>query len=222
MNPISNHIENTDFLKRVINTMNASVYILNLDPFRLDWINDSAHTYRGVGLSAEKIIEQGEAAAKRFLTSEDFQEIVSEAIEFAYQNPNEPWHGMFRVKHTNGNIRWIYATSVVFEKDEKGIPQKTIVTAMDITDHLHTNESLGKVLKETRQRRHKKVLKSLTKREVEIIRLLAEGMSTKGIAEHLNRSFHTIETHRGNIKHKLGCKNVAEIAAMGYRMGLVI
>lgn len=222
MKPITNNIESTDFLKRVINTMNASVYILNLDPFRLDWINDSAHTYRGVGLSAEKIIAQGDDAAKRFLTNEDFQEIVSEAIEFAYQKPNEPWHGMFRVNHTSGHLRWIYATSVVFEKDEKGIPQKTIVTAMDITDHLHTNESLGKVLKETRQRRHKEVLKSLTKREIEIIRLLAEGLSTKGIAEHLNRSFHTIETHRGNIKHKLGCKNVAEIAAMGYRMGLVI
>ena len=54
------------------------------------------------------------------------------------------------------------------------------------------------------------------------LRLLAKGLSTKEIADRLNRSFHTIETHRGNIKKKLGCKNVAEIAAMGYRVGLVI
>jgi len=222
MKPAINEYRNTDFLERVINTMNASVYILNLNPYSLEWINDSAHTYRSLGLRADKIIAQGEEAATLFLKSEDFRESVTEAVEFAYQNPDLPWYGIFRIKHTVGQFRWIYATSVVFEKDEKGIPQKTIVTALDLTDHLNTNEALGAVLKETRQRRHKEVLESLTKREIEIINLLAKGLSTKEIAEQLNRSFHTIETHRGNIKNKLGCKNVAEIATMGYRMGLVI
>ena len=173
-------------------------------------------------MRADKIITQGEEAATLFLKSEDFRESVTEAVTFAYQNPDLPWYGIFRIKHTVGQYRWIYATSVVFEKDEKGIPQKTIVTALDLTDHLNTNEALGAVLKETRQRRHKEVLESLTKREIEIISLLAKGLSTKEIAEELKRSFHTIETHRGNIKNKLGCKNVAEIATMGYRMGLVI
>ena len=222
MESVKSEPQETSFLKRVLKMMNASVYILNLNPYKLEWINDSAHTRRGLGMSADKIMEHGKEVAQMFVKSEDFQESVTEAIQFAYKNPDEQWYGIFRVNHTSGDFRWIYATSVVFEKDEVGIPQKCIVTALDITDHLHTNESLGEALKESKQRRHIEVLKSLTKREIEIIRFLAKGLSTKEIANQLNRSFHTIETHRGNIKNKLGCKNVAEIAAMGYRMGLVV
>ena len=51
----------------------------------------------------------------------------------------------------------------------------------------------------------------LTKREKQILRLLFEGIGNKEIAEQLNKSIRTIETHRFNIMKKLGVNNVVEL-----------
>lgn len=52
----------------------------------------------------------------------------------------------------------------------------------------------------------------LTDRELEIFRLIGEAVSTGAIAERLFVSVHTVETHRQNIKKKLGIKNAAELS----------
>ena len=54
-------------------------------------------------------------------------------------------------------------------------------------------------------------LKILTDRELEIFRLIGAGNSTSTIAEQLFLSPHTVDTHRENIKQKLGYKNAAEL-----------
>lgn len=51
----------------------------------------------------------------------------------------------------------------------------------------------------------------LTKREIEIIEWIAEGLSNVKIAEKLNISNRTVDTHRTNILKKTGVKNVAEL-----------
>lgn len=54
----------------------------------------------------------------------------------------------------------------------------------------------------------------LSQREIEIVRLIAEGLTNKDIADKLFISVHTIKTHRKNIIKKLGFtfKNAAELA----------
>jgi len=52
----------------------------------------------------------------------------------------------------------------------------------------------------------------LTDRELEIFRLIGAGMTTGAIAEQLLLSTHTIDTHRENIKRKLGAKSGAELS----------
>lgn len=54
-------------------------------------------------------------------------------------------------------------------------------------------------------------LKMLTDRELEIFRLIGAGNSTSTIAEQLFLSPHTVDTHRENIKKKLGFKNAAQL-----------
>lgn len=54
-------------------------------------------------------------------------------------------------------------------------------------------------------------LERLTDRELHVMRLLGSGLSTRAIAEQMNLSFKTIETHREKIKLKLGLKNAAEL-----------
>ena len=51
----------------------------------------------------------------------------------------------------------------------------------------------------------------LTDRELHVLQLLGAGMSTREIAAELNLSFKTIETHRENIKRKLGLPGAAAL-----------
>ena len=52
----------------------------------------------------------------------------------------------------------------------------------------------------------------LTDRELEIFRMIGNGKTSGAIAEELFLSTHTIDTHRENIKRKLGVKNAAELS----------
>jgi DNA-binding NarL/FixJ family response regulator len=54
-------------------------------------------------------------------------------------------------------------------------------------------------------------LAALTDRELEIFMLIGAGCSTGAIADQLFLSTHTVDTHRENIKRKLGAKNGAEL-----------
>lgn len=52
----------------------------------------------------------------------------------------------------------------------------------------------------------------LTKRETDILVLVAKGMMSKEIADKLNISIHTVISHRKNITKKTGIKSVAGLA----------
>ena len=54
-------------------------------------------------------------------------------------------------------------------------------------------------------------VEQLTDRELHVLQLLGAGMSTRKIALELKLSFKTIETHRENIKRKLGLGDAAEL-----------
>lgn len=61
----------------------------------------------------------------------------------------------------------------------------------------------------------------LSEREVEIIRLIANGYTTRQIADTLYRSFHTITTHRKNIMKKLGINSTSELMVYAMNTGLI-
>ena len=61
----------------------------------------------------------------------------------------------------------------------------------------------------------------ITKREKQILELVYEGLSNKEIADRLEKSVRTVETHRFNIMKKLGVSNVTELLRKIDREGLL-
>jgi len=61
----------------------------------------------------------------------------------------------------------------------------------------------------------------LTRREREVIKLIAEGKCTKEIAEYLSLSPKTIEKHRTNLMRKLDLHNVSEVTVYAIKNGFV-
>jgi DNA-binding NarL/FixJ family response regulator len=57
---------------------------------------------------------------------------------------------------------------------------------------------------------------SLTDRELEVMALLADGLGSREIAERLNLSIKTIESHREHMKTKLGLKRATELVSYAF------
>ena len=74
-----------------------------------------------------------------------------------------------------------------------------------ITDALELRRPLGK----------------LTPRQVEVLRMVAEGHRTREIAIRLNLSVKTVESHRGEIMKRLGIHDLVNLVRYAMRLGLV-
>jgi DNA-binding NarL/FixJ family response regulator len=74
--------------------------------------------------------------------------------------------------------------------------------------------------KKTILREEASALTALTGREREVLQLLAEGRPTRQIADGLNVSVKTVETHRRNIMGKLNIYSVAELTKLAIKEGL--
>ena len=62
---------------------------------------------------------------------------------------------------------------------------------------------------------------NISDREMEIIKLIAEGCSNKEVADKLFLSTHTVTTHRKNIMNKLGINNTAGLVLFAVRENLI-
>lgn len=62
---------------------------------------------------------------------------------------------------------------------------------------------------------------TLTQREREILKLIAEGYKNKDIADYLCISLKTVEKHRTNLMNKLDLHNVAALTALAIDKGLI-
>jgi len=62
----------------------------------------------------------------------------------------------------------------------------------------------------------------LTGREIEVLRMLAEGLGNKEIAARLGITEHTIKFHISSILGKLGAGSRTEAVTLGVRMGLIL
>ncbi|MFF4183669.1 response regulator [Streptomyces sp. NPDC001691] len=63
--------------------------------------------------------------------------------------------------------------------------------------------------------------RAITEREEEILKLVAEGYSSKDIGELLVISSKTVERHRANLLHKLGLRDRLELTRYAIRAGLI-
>ncbi len=117
------------------------------------------------------------------------------------------------------------------ELKKQGSPTKIIFfTAYDhyaipaikknVFDYLLKPVSIDE-LKETIQRFKVTDHFNLSKRELDIIRGIAEGLNSKAIAEKLFISRHTVDTYRRSILEKTNCKNSAELIRFAAKANIV-
>jgi two-component system nitrate/nitrite response regulator NarL len=154
------------------------------------------------GIEATRIIKENDPNAKiLILTMHDNQEYLNQIIRSGAKG--------FVLKNTDKEelldaVKTVANGENFFSKDiSKLIIENYIRSAKD------SDKSEG----------YKEV--PLTKREVEILKYIAEGNSNQEIANKLYISYNTVDTHRKNIMHKLSIKNTAGLVRYAIEKGLI-
>ena len=65
------------------------------------------------------------------------------------------------------------------------------------------------------------LVEPLSKREIEVLQLIAEGLTNQEIATRLYLSLHTVKVHARNIYGKLGVKNRTHAVTKGKALGIL-
>ena len=85
----------------------------------------------------------------------------------------------------------------------------------------YSNELLEILFEENEKKYPGEEMGQLTPAEMEIVRLISEGLTTKEIASRKYISFHTVISHRKNIFRKLGVSSVSELLMFAIKSGWI-
>ena len=85
----------------------------------------------------------------------------------------------------------------------------------------YSEEILQLIIERSSHKNHTSDSHQLTLSEMEIVKLIAQGLTTKEIAARKFISFHTVMTHRKNIFRKTGVNSVSELIMYAIRAGWI-
>lgn len=164
---------------------------------------------------------------------DDRDELVDYQIEhgqFIYSLPQEErndYQQIFQMRMLNARQEYVNVISrhQVIQKDKNG--KAWIV--MGVMDLSPDQTPAGRVKRTVINRKTGEILASaaipadqqLTKREIEILKLIRQGFLSKEIAYKLNLSIYTVNNHRKNILAKLKANNVVEAIIRAESLGIV-
>lgn len=101
-------------------------------------------------------------------------------------------------------------------------PDELIYTIREVFEGSHIM-SFQKVLQQNQDDLYADIYKEkfkLSKRELQILRLIKEGMTNRDVAEELHLSTHTVDAHRKKIHNKLGVSSASELIRKALDMNL--
>ncbi|WP_372757971.1 LuxR C-terminal-related transcriptional regulator [Mariniflexile sp.] len=219
-------------------------FILNFENITIDFIHESIKDVLGIEPKAFtmkkgfKIMHPEDLASmneKEALVFDFFFNKISSEDLLNYKSVY-----VMRMKHADGNYRTILHQASVFSLCNDGKIQQTLCVHADISYlNIPINQNISFISSKNQPYHYSKISGSyslvdktsnvlqnisfrdiFTKREKEIIEILAKGMTFNEISKLLFISPHTINTHKKNILNKSGCKNTAELIAKYYVNGL--
>jgi DNA-binding NarL/FixJ family response regulator len=106
----------------------------------------------------------------------------------------------------------------------KSATEEELVTGVKLAlqgKKYHGQEVMDIMIESSESKRSVHENTSLTGSEIDVVKLIAEGMTTKEIASRKHVSFHTIITHRKNIFRKLKVNNASELVMYAIRAGII-
>ena len=137
----------------------------------------------------------------------------------------------FRFKRKNGEYINVLAQSYVLEVGQMGMVALALSSIIQLetieilplrwSTRLIKNNGISETAFIRTHNTSIDLIEKITPRELDILRNLAAGKTSKLIGKELSISPHTVDTHRRRLLKKLNCKSVVDLARFAYRNGLI-
>lgn len=205
-------------------------YVLDYSQARYLFIDPSS--YQVLGFKSNEFLEKGPKHVLSNWHPNDLkifeQKIFPEAMEFLRHKRPEEYADFsftcnYRFKAKYGSWLTLLQRSSYFIASEQGTPLAAVGFVVDISHFkedstmIHIIEKVDRTLFSLSKTLIKKSvyypdgIGLLSEREVELLRLIYEGLTSKEIAGLLSLSVHTVNNHRKNMMIKTKSKNVGEL-----------
>ena len=116
---------------------------------------------------------------------------------------------------------WASGARAILSRDIDATSLSAAVTAVS-RGMLVLSPELASAISRTRGQLPPKPVEQLTPRELQVLRLLAEGLPNKAIADQLDISHHTVKFHVNSILSKLDARSRTEAVVSATRHGLIL
>jgi DNA-binding CsgD family transcriptional regulator len=177
-----------------------------------------------LGITNEEIVAMGTEYHQRYFNPEESKEYTPKIMELLERNnDNEIISAFQQVRSAPDQpFSWYITGSKIILKDEQGYPLLLMSAAIPV-DSLHElAQKAQRILDENKfMISNSHLFEKLTKREIEILKLIAKGISNEAISQQLFISGETVETHRKNIKRKLNCKTTIDCSRFAAAFNLI-
>lgn len=194
------------------------------------------------GYTARELTEDGANRYIKHIHPCDYQVLNSKVfpynIQFLEEVSPEQFSNLifsfnYRVLHAQGNFLSVLQRCTYMVGAATGKPVGSIGTIFDIS-HFKNDKSIVHTIEEIKKHKggvvqellYKNILApdesdslSITQRELEVLKWMAEGFNSKQIARSLNLSINTVYNHRKNMLRKTGCNSSTELLNYTMRLG---
>lgn len=204
-------------IKDIAEFIPGFVHINNLEDISIEFVNNSLENF--FDRSSDEIVALKENFFLEICHSSVFESLFPNLSKFYENGDEKKVMGFFQRLRRNKEAE--FQDLIGFTKISKklncfisienpiGIFDKMAVKMNKLVDD---NEFLRKNFRK---------FASLTKREIEILKLIGNGTARNDIADLLFISKHTLDNHRKNIREKLQIKNSAELYRYIYAFDLI-
>ena len=180
---------------------------------------------QSINKKIEDIVGQTSAEYhEQYFNEDDAKDYVPRIKDLLERNNNDEIVTYFQQVRFARDSEWQWHMSSVriLTRNNEGLPLLAIVISFPIDAMHHMAAKAGRLLEENNfLRKNISQYTRLSKREREILRLMALGRSSSETAEALFIACTTVETHRKNIRQKLGTNSYFEICQYARAFDLI-
>ncbi|QNF31968.1 PAS domain-containing protein [Adhaeribacter swui] len=228
-------IQSNPLLQTFLNMGACVTWIIDLRTLRFPFI--SSNVKQLVGYDVQQFLGQGVPFISQIMHPRDLPKAAKLANiiwDFLLavppaQRQNYKFNGDYRIVKPDGSVVRVLEQNSILQLDRKGNITHLLGAVSDITHWKKTDDSIVSITCTeddtcffcSSDDAYLKPQVMLSKREKEIVRLIAEGYNSKFIADKLFISFHTVNTHRQNIIEKTHTKNTSGLVQFAVCHGLI-
>ncbi len=197
--------------------------IHDLRDWTVAWMSNRGLKNLGVTLEEITSLPSGEYY-QRYFNPEDSADYAPKIFGLLDRNIADEICTLFQQVRfaEHSDWKWHMASTMVLLRDEDNKPLLAITLAFPIDPMHHMTAKVERLLEENNfLRRNFHLFDKLGKREREVLKHLALGKSAQETAEDMFISIGTVETHRKNIRKKLGTSSFFELSQYARAFDLI-